>query len=289
MKYISLADLSQTIRNNIWKIPHDIDFIIGVPRSGMIVASILSDYLNCPLIDINSFLAGLEPSGGGRLEFFKNGHKKSNKVLVIDDTVWRGASIKKVKEKLKSYTDLTFIYGCAYLEGPAPENTVDFYLEDLRQHTNGFSQFCLYEWNILQHHPFFMKKCAYDIDGVFCIDPPDERNEPEYLEYIKHAPALFIPTSKIGAIVTYRLIKNKDITEKWLEENGVKYNKLVMFNANSWEERNNSGISPELYKATFYKQNSYMLFVESSDYQAKRIFEMTGKPVYSIEGNKLYQ
>lgn len=33
MKYITIADLSDTIRKNIWKIPHDIDCVIGIPRS----------------------------------------------------------------------------------------------------------------------------------------------------------------------------------------------------------------------------------------------------------------
>ena len=56
MKYITFNNLIETIRKNLWKIPRDIDFIIGVPRSGMIVASIISDYLNVPLMDLNSFL-----------------------------------------------------------------------------------------------------------------------------------------------------------------------------------------------------------------------------------------
>ena len=56
MKYITLNDLSNTIRKNIWKIPRDIDFVLGIPRSGMIVASIISSYLNVPLIDIKEMM-----------------------------------------------------------------------------------------------------------------------------------------------------------------------------------------------------------------------------------------
>jgi adenine/guanine phosphoribosyltransferase-like PRPP-binding protein len=74
MKYITIADLSETIRKNIWKIPRDIDFIIGVPRSGMIAASMIASYLNVPLIDVNSFIAGLEPYGGDRLNYFSRSH-----------------------------------------------------------------------------------------------------------------------------------------------------------------------------------------------------------------------
>ena len=83
--------------------------------------------------------------------------------------------------------------------------------------------------------------------------------------------------------------KNREITEKWLSDNGIKYGALSMFNANTWDERNDKGISPEAYKGIFYANNeNYKLFVESSDYQAKRIFEISKKPVYSVETNKLY-
>jgi uncharacterized HAD superfamily protein len=289
MKYITLSDLSNTIRNNIWKIPRDIDFIIGVPRSGMIAASIISSYLNVPLIDVNSFVYGLKPYGGNRLKYFGSNHKKKNKVLVIDDTVFAGTSMNYTREKLKNINDLTFVYMCVYLEGIG-EKSVDLYLEDLRQYTNNFTSVVIYEWNIFQHNEKHMINCLYDIDGVLCVDPPDERKENEYIEYIKNAKPLFIPRTKIGGIITFRLEKNRDITEKWLHDNGISYNELIMFDAMSWDERNNKNIPPEKYKADFYKQNNnYKLFVESNDYQAKRISEISGKPVYCVETNKLYQ
>lgn len=74
MKYITLNDLSNTIRTNIYKIPRNIDFIIGVPRSGMIPASIIASFLNVPLIDVNSFVNNFEPWGGDRLKYFNNNH-----------------------------------------------------------------------------------------------------------------------------------------------------------------------------------------------------------------------
>ena len=289
MKYITLSDLSETIRKNIWKIPRDIDFIIGIPRSGMIVASIISDYLNVPLVDINSFLSGNRPSGGGRLQYFYRNHRMTNKVLVIDDTVYSGTTMNNIKNTLSGIRTFQFIYSCAYLEGTG-ERAVDFYLEDVRMFTNAKDSIVLYEWNIFQHHDATMKKCLYDLDGVLCLDPPDERNEQNYINYIKNATPLFVPRSKIGGIVTYRLIKNKEITEKWLHDNGVDYGELIMFDANTWGERDASGKTPEMYKGEFYKSHdNYTLFVESNDYQAQRIFEFSRKPVYCVETNKIYQ
>jgi hypothetical protein len=97
---------------------------------------------------------------------------------------------------------------CVYLEGSASQ-VVDFYLEDLRSYINSNCPIVLYEWNIFQHHSHFMQACLYDIDGVFCVEPPDERNEEEYLNYIANATPLFIPRTKLGGIVTYRLSKNR--------------------------------------------------------------------------------
>ena len=289
MKYITIADLSETIRKNIWKIPRDIDFIIGVPRSGMIGASIVASYLNVPLTDVNSFLVGLEPCGGLRLANFTSTHSKTNKVLVIDDTVSSGRAINEVREKLSSYNNLNFVYMCIYLEGWG-EKAIDLYLEDVRKYTNNFTELVYYEWNIFQHNPIFMSQCLYDMDGVLCVDPPDERNENEYIEYIKNAKPLFVPRGIIGGIVTYRLIKNISITKDWLKKNEIRYDKLIMFNANSWEERNKIGMNPEEYKGNFYKQqDEYKLFVESDDYQAKIIYEISKKPVYCVETNKIYQ
>ena len=286
MKYVTLNDLSKTIRKNIWKIPRDIDFIIGIPRSGMIVASIISTYLNIPLIDINSYCASIQPYGGLRLSTLSQ--KRNNKALVIDDTVANGRAMSEARMKLSKFNDMTFIYLCAYLEG-CGKNAVDIYLEDVRQYTNNFANVVLYEWNIFQHYESIMSKCLYDIDGVLCAEPPDERNTNEYIDYIKNAKPLFIPRTKIGGIITYRLVKNKEITEKWLNDNSINYGELIMFPANTWDERNNKNIMPEIYKANFYKSNdNYQLFVESSDYQAKKIAEVTNKPVYCIETNKMY-
>lgn len=117
----------------------------------MIAASIISSYLNVPLIDVNSFLSGLEPTGGKRLDYFNNNHQKTNKALVIDDTVFGGTAMKNTRKKLSNHKELSFIYICVYLEGVGIKD-VDIYLEDVRQYTDDNNKIVLYEWNIFQHH-----------------------------------------------------------------------------------------------------------------------------------------
>lgn len=285
MKYITLHELTSTIRNNIHKIPHDIDFVIGIPRSGIIVGSIISEFLNVPLIDIDSYCNGSKPTGGNRLSIANK--NKSNKVLVVDDTTYSGNSMSQAKEKLKN-DNHEFIYGVAYLEAFDGLNTIDFYLENLIPFTKQFPNI-LYEWNIFHHYPAIMLRTIYDMDGVLCLDPPDERNTEEYEKYIQNAIPLYVPSVPIGKIVTYRLIKYKEQTSKWLEDNGIQCNILGMFNAQSYKERQDMNISPEMMKGSFYKDDiESILFIESNDHQAKEIHRISGKPVLSIEKNILY-
>ena len=43
MRLITYDDIATTIRRNVWKVPSDVDLIVGVPRSGMIAALMLSE------------------------------------------------------------------------------------------------------------------------------------------------------------------------------------------------------------------------------------------------------
>lgn len=285
MKYITLNHLNQTIRENIWKIPHDIDFIIGVPRSGMIVASIISEFLNVPLIDYKSFCYGVKASGGNRLTLLKK--ERTNRVLVVDDTVYSGASMRGVRESLKNIK-LDFIYMCAFLEGNG-KDTVDLYLEDVRKYTKKDSSIVLYEWNIFHHYPFLMERCMYDIDGVLCVDPCDERDTEKYEHYIANAIPLFTPSVKVGTIISYRLKKYGDITKKWLKDNGIDYNHLYLCKAESYEERATKYVSPAEMKAKVYSSDkNSVLFIESDPFQARRIYEISKKPVLCVKNNILY-
>ena len=285
MKYITINELNNTIRKNLHKIPHNIDFVIGIPRSGMIVASIISEHLNVPLIDIDSFCAGANPTGGGRL--YSQERTNYGNVLVIDDTCFAGTSMNQAKTKLSVFNK-NFIYMAAYLEGDG-DYTLDFWLEDVRPYRDKDFGIVLYEWNIFNHNPHVSEHCMFDLDGVFCVEPPDERNTDEYVSYIKNATPLFVSKVIIGGIVTYRLKKYESITKEWLEKNKIVCNSLKMFEANSWDERRRSGISPAQMKADVYKNNdSIYLFIESNDEQARKINELSRKPVLCVETNTLY-
>ena len=282
MRYIRLQDLCSTIRNNIYKIPHDVDAVLGVPRSGMIAASIVSEYLNIPLGDVNTLVF----SGGDRMKLFES--KPIKKVLVIDDTTFSGKSMRETKEKLKNVEGYKFIYCVVYLEGDKGEKEIDLYLEDMRHEDKGWGNICLYEWNLFNHYPHVMSKLMWDLDGVFCVNPTQDSDEEKYIEYIKNATPLFTPKVRLNKILTYRCNKYRKETEEWLAKNGIRYNLLGMVAADNYIQRHQIAPSSAEYKANIYKQDDAQLFIESEASQAEQIWKLAGKPVLCIENNYLY-
>ena len=80
--------------------------------------------------------------------------------------------------------------------------------------------------------PEGIKNYLIDIDGTICDDIPNE--EPERMSSAKLYPEALNTLNKWykeGHIITFftsRLEKHRDVTEKWLKENGFKYHALLM-------------------------------------------------------------
>lgn len=269
MNYRNIRDLNNIILKKLSIIPRDFDLIVGVPRSGMLPANLLSLYLNRPYTDIHSFMNGHIYKAGARGQFFDI--KQFKKILVVDDSVASGAALQECKENLKELSAQFDIKYCAVYVIPGKEKTVDYFFE-----TVPLPRY--FQWNILNHTT--LEKACFDIDGVLCADPLPEQNDDgeKYIDFILNAPPLFIPGSKIGTIVTSRLEKYRTQTEAWLKANNVKYNDLVMLDLPDMAARqkaNNHGG----HKAKAYMAKPYVLFVESELNQAIQINKIAKKPV----------
>jgi uncharacterized HAD superfamily protein/hypoxanthine phosphoribosyltransferase len=269
MNYRNIRDLNNIILKRLDIIPRDFDLIVGVPRSGMLPANLLSLYLNRPYTDIHSFMNGHIYKAGARGQFFDI--KQFKKILVVDDSVASGAALQECKENLKHLSSEFDIKYCAVYVIPGKEKTVDYFFE-----TVPLPRY--FQWNILNHTS--LEKACFDIDGVLCADPLPEQNDDgeKYIDFILNASPLFIPGSKIGTIVTSRLEKYRTQTETWLKANNVKYNDLVMLDLPDMAARqkaNNHGG----HKAKAYMAKPYVLFVESELNQAIQINKIAKKPV----------
>lgn len=272
MNFRNFSDLGDCIRKNIHTLPNDISLVVGVPRSGMVPAYMIGLHLNLPVIDLPSFIDGRPVSGGARF-VEKNVFKK---ILIVDDSIQSGSQLKKVKEKLKEFNQYEFIYIAIY--GSEQNNALCDYCFEIVDSPRAF------EWNILHAQWLFEYACV-DIDGVLCDDPSDEENDDgeKYRKFLLNANPKYLPKSNVLALVTSRLEKFRPETEEWLQKHGVQYRDLIMLDLPDKISRMKLGNHGQ-HKAKHYIENkNAILFIESAKNQASTIFELSKKPVFSIE------
>lgn len=276
MRYVTIAELSDIIRRNLWKIPHDVDCVVGIPRSGLMVANMIALYLNKRLSDVDSLLEGKCFDIGISRAHMMN-HSTIQKVLIVDDSVCSGLSMKNAKEKLKTIADkykLTFLAPIVTSKGT---EYVDIFFEIIDDKR-------IFEWNLFHHS--FLENACFDIDGVLCKDPDIDDDGKQYVHFLQTATPLFIPTTPIGTIISCRLEKYRKLTENWLAKYDIKYKELIMLNLPTKSARIKWGKHGE-YKGNYYKNSNNTLFIESSLYQAKIIAKLSNKPVICTETNEL--
>lgn len=279
MNYRSIEDLNNCIATNITRVPTGTDLIVGVPRSGLLAANLLALHINLPFTDVEGFVEGRILQSGSRMKSFVKPFEEYKKILVLEDSVWSGKSIREVKEKLHGlYPDKEITYAAVYV---APETTdkIDIYFAVCPGPR-------IFEWNMMHHD--LLENCCVDIDGVLCKDPTEEENDdgPNYEHFLCNVEPFFLPSRTIGVIVTNRLERYRALTEEWLAKNNIKYNKLVMLDLPTKEARqkaNNYGG----FKASVYLKYDCWLFIESSIWQAQQIADISGKPVYCVEARKM--
>lgn len=287
MNYRSISQLSDRVLAWSRSLPRDIDLVVGIPRSGLLVANLIAVYRNIPLAELDGFLdgrvlatgytkAGTLSSKGAEGEGERRFLDVPRKVLVVDDSVGSGKTLARVRARIEAAgLSHTVTYGAVYV-APDQTNSVDTHAEVLH-----FPR--AFEWNVL-HHPAILHRAALDIDGVLCHDPQKSENDDgeRYREFIRTARPLFVPDRKVGWLVTSRLERYRPETEAWLHEQGIEYEELVMMPYPDRDTRmrmNTYGA----HKAQVYRESGALLFIESEIRQAVEIAEMSGKDVLCID------
>jgi uncharacterized HAD superfamily protein len=270
IEFRSLGDLSTTVLSGMWKLPRDIDLVVGVPRSGMLPATLIATALGAPLVDLQGFIAGRVFQSGRREPAIS---KNIRKVLVVDDSVATGAANQLIREQLASIATSDspeLILAAVYVE-EATKDLVDFYFEEI-------SGPRIFEWNLTNH--YLLPSCCVDIDGVLCCDPTSEQNDDGdcYRDFMFNAVPNLRFRKRIGWLVTNRLERFRPETEHWLAKQGIEYGELIMLDLPSKAERQRNGPHGR-YKAEVYRRLPASLFIESEYDQARFIVHATGKPV----------
>lgn len=268
-----IADSVQWCAN----LPKDFKYVIGIPRSGMLIASIIAEWLNIPLGTITNSGKSIVLMGG---EKCKPQDKIKGKILVVDDSINWGKTINKIKQLFKQKNDFKFYYGALYYTKQSKQ-FIDYGFKEVKQPR-------VFEWNLF-HHPILTLSCV-DIDGVLSEDPTDEQNDdgPKYLKFLKEVKPKYIPTFKIHTLVTCRLEKYRKVTENWLKKYNIKYKRLIMMDYPTKDDRMKANEYIK-YKADVYrKATETILFIESEGWQAEGIAKITGKRTLHIRTMKQY-
>lgn len=277
MNYKSIYELNADILGWLTYIPKDIDIVIGIPRSGMLVANIIALYLNKPVADIDGFINGHVMGIGARNTFVQKSSYK--RALVVDDSVLTGRALNEARAKLTTAcSDFTYIYAAPYI-AQGGESAVDIYYQNLPIPR-------VFEWNLM-HHSILPKACV-DIDGILCRDPSAYENDdgPKYDKFLKTVSLKIRPSIEIGWLVTCRLEKYRDTTMRWLAKHSIPYKNLVMMDLPDKASRLRLGNHAQ-FKARIFKETNAELFIESSLEQATEIAHISEKPVICFDTSQL--
>lgn len=274
--YKSYRSLVSTIQKNSYRFT-GFNLVVGVPRSGIFPASILATHLNIPFATLSDLLNGSDIVTGFR-QLRSQPSPSKIKVLIVDDSVNSGRQIRSVHNMLE-HTTLEYKTLAVYSTSEGAKH-IDYYLEEV-------SYPRVFEWNILNHE--IATRACYDLDGVLCANPSpqDTSNESSYVNFIKNALPLHIPSHPIRAIVTSRLEQYRDETEEWLTRNGICYEELYMLNGLSAGQRL-SLMMHAVFKSSIFKDIPAEIFIESDKAQAIAIARISGKPCFSVQDMNMY-
>jgi orotate phosphoribosyltransferase len=277
MRYRSVADLDADVVDWLPRLPRDLELIVGIPRSGLLAATLLALHLNLPMTDVEGLIEGRVMQAGPRFSGDVVGLlAEPRKILVVDDSILLGRQLERVKARIRAASlPHTISYAVLY-PAPGAEQSVDFFFETVKMPR-------CFEWNLM-HHPWVLSKTCMDIDGVLCRDPSAAENDdgPEYRRFLDAADRRYLPTAPVRWLVTARLEKYRTATEEWLTANGVEYGELLMMDYPDMAARRAANAYAS-FKAEIYRRTDALLFVESSPKHAGEIARLSGKCVFCVE------
>jgi len=252
--YRTMTDLNADVKRLLAVLPSDIDIVVGIPRQGLIPATLIAMYRNLPLADVNSFCKGEFYSGHrGRFKF-----ADCKRALVVDDSLSSGRSLKETRKKIaEAGLQVEILYAVLYVT-PGHTQMVDYYIEAIPQPR-------MFEWNV-GDSPLISDACV-DIDGVLCADPEAREPSEGYSKHVQEAKPLLVPAYPIGTVVTGRKERYRDDTEKWLKENRIKYGGLLM----QPDDSDRGILSHGSFKKQVFENISHPLFIESNPEEAQII------------------
>jgi hypothetical protein len=198
------------------------DIVVGMPRSGLIVANVLADRLRLPLTTpICSCRTACSTAHGSLRLRCASSWSTTASPRRADA---RGAA--RLKER---FPDSRVTTG-ALLPNEESVRKVDAHYRVIRHPR-------VFEWDLVHTHK--VASIAFDLDGVLCEDVRGKRRATRRATAPGSAAAPFLlPRYEIDYIVTNRLERYRTVTEEWLARHGVRYRHLLMWDLPDKSQRN---------------------------------------------------
>jgi len=235
--------------------------VIGIPRAGLIPATVLSEIWGRPLSTPDDFVNGViwQSHNVPATQEFTD-VRNVRKVLVVDDGTFTG----KVKREVLSL-----------LEDCRPDIQVQLaslYTSEAGKKlgvigVRGRSDRHVPEWSLMSSWWRYPGPPCTDFDGVLCLD-----GRP------------YISFKIFDAVITARHESEREETKLWLKRSQVSYESLVMLP----DDVDRTFPNVVAFKSEALRERKAWWYWESSDAYALAIRRASGVPVLSIEGMRFY-
>ncbi len=262
LSFLSIEDLVVWTNQWIPSLPQRYDVIVGIPRSGLLVATIVALRLGKPLTTPDLFSRN-DFWLSNRLPYPDSG----NNILLVDDSVDSGQTMAEAHMKVESAAPDGKITTAALIVSPESAGRVDCYHKIIPLPR-------VFEWNLLHCKK---GKLVSDLDGVLAENCPSgyDQDEKLYVKWLKNCKPYIIPYFEIDVILSSRLEKYRRQTEVWLKQHHILYKKLILWDLDCKSNRQGKNAQ---FKIKHILRIQPDLVWESSYLEAKEIWEKTKVP-----------
>ena len=239
--------------------------VIGVPRSGMIPASIIATALGSPLYTISK-RGILTACGVGRRMRAAQRLNAPGRFVLVDDSVNSGEAMRRAVTKMSKYiAKHRLLRACVYCR-PLGRDKVDVVAQMLPLPH-------YFEWHLFGSP--LATRAGFDLDGALI-----KQGTGCELQYWPCAYPL-------GAVISGRAERDRDAIKRCLERRRIRTKRLDLFD-DAARPRRETEIAA--WKGErFGEYDDLRVFIESHDHQAAIIARVSGKPVISIQSQRVFQ
>lgn len=250
-------------------LPLDCSGVAGIPRSGMLPATVIATHLHLPLYELRETgqLTRLGHGSRGRVFGFpsESPGSRAGPMAVVDDTLYNGAAMRQARAHLARLKRRA-VFAVVYAR-PEAAAVVDVFVRLLNSPH-------LLEWNLTNNGPFvgfaanpvYRGGAALDLDGVVVHDSESGGRT--------GTPYLVPRTQPCKLIATGRRERHRAETASLLHRVGAKWEQLAMLPDGTPDDAEFIA----RHKAKHYAASECGFFIESDPVQAELIFRLAGKP-----------